>query len=128
MRIYLSGNEELASFHLPVVQAKAVEFANSCKRDGLSQNAMHFGFDDTGTQVSIQYVFGQTQVFIHAPHIIDVQTQGREEEQEPTPGTFYVETTQGYFWVHVLPDEEGELHVSLVPFEAVKQSEDIFSQ
>ena len=128
MRIYLSGNEELASFHLPVVQAKAVELANSCKRDGLSQNAMHFGFDDTGAQVSIQYVFGQTQAFIHAPHIIDVQTQGREEGQEPTLGTFYVETTQGYFWVHVLPGEEDELQVSLVPFGATKQGDDILSQ
>lgn len=67
MRVFFSGNEELARHHLPIVQSVANSFAERCKKAGLSQNAMAFSFNDTGAHASIQYVFGQLNVQISAP-------------------------------------------------------------
>ncbi len=70
MRVFFSGNEELARYHLPIVQSVANSFAERCKKAGLSQNAMAFSFNDTGAHASIQYVFGQLNVQISAPFTI----------------------------------------------------------
>lgn len=67
MRVFFSGNEELARHHLPIVKSVANSFAERCKKAGLSQNAMAFSFNDTGAHASIQYVFGQLNVQISAP-------------------------------------------------------------
>ena len=67
MRVFFSGNEDLARHHLPIVQSVANSFAERCKKAGLSQNAMAFSFNDTGAHASIQYVFGQLNVQISAP-------------------------------------------------------------
>ena len=82
MRIYLSGNEELASFHLPVVQAKAIEFEDRCKKSGLRQNAMHFEFSDTGTTASVLHVFGETSVSIYSPFSTTTETQEQRDSEE----------------------------------------------
>lgn len=129
MRIYVTGNENTARYHLPVVQARAMDFAERCKRAGLSQDAMAFSFEDTGTRVSVQYVFGQIQVQIASP-VIDAIPVAKEEEdnQVVMPGTFYMETSLGYFWVRVRKDDDGISRVELEAFEAMKSSDDIFSQ
>ena len=67
MRIFLSGNEDVCRWHLPVAQARAQEFVERCEKAGLKQNAFHFRFDDTGTSVQARYVFGQLSLQIHAP-------------------------------------------------------------
>ena len=129
MRIYVTGNEDTARYHLPVVQARAIDFAERCKRAGLSQDAMAFSFEDTGTRVSVQYVFGQIQVQIASPVIDSIPVAKEEEDNQVVmPGTFYMETSLGYFWIRVRKDDEGISRVELEAFEAMKSSDDIFSQ
>lgn len=129
MRIYVTGNEDTARYHLPVVQARAMDFAERCKCAGLSQDAMAFSFEDTGTRVSVQYVFGQIQVQIASPVIDSIPiAKEKEDNQVVMPGTFYMETSLGYFWVRVRKDDEGISRVELEAFEAMKSSDDISSQ
>lgn len=129
MRIFLSGNEDIARKHLPIAQAKVGEFVARTEKSGLLQNSFAFCFDDTGVEVVAQYAFGQVQMQVSAPFqpMIDL-VPDEEEIPVPIPGTFYIETGSGYFWVHVRTNEEGQRVVVLEPFEAMKASDDIFSQ
>lgn len=67
MRIFFSGDEDVCKRHLPVVQARANEFAKLTEKRGLKQNAFTYSFDDTGAVVRGAYVFGQLSVSIDAP-------------------------------------------------------------
>ena len=67
MRIFLSGNEDGARFHLPVAHAKVAAFADHCRKSGLKQNTFAFIFKETGTQVFASYSFGQVQMRVHSP-------------------------------------------------------------
>lgn len=68
MRLYFSGDEDVCKHHLPVVQARANEFAALTKKRGLQQNTTYINFDDTGAQAVVSYCFGQLNVGISAPY------------------------------------------------------------
>lgn len=124
MRIYLSGDENAARWHLPVAQVKVQEFARETQKAGLKQNRFTFLFKETGAIVHAQYVFGQVSMQIHAPFIPMVEEVAEEVEEPITgPKTFWVNTTQGYFWVEVRY-VEGVPKVILTPFIATKSTED----
>lgn len=129
MRIFISGNEDVCRWHLPVAQAKAMSFVERCEKAGLTQNTFHFRFEETGATMQAQYAFGQLSLQMHAP-FIPVEEEIREIEEEiiPEPGTFYIETAQGYFWVRVRENEEGERVVLLEKFEAMADPGNPFSQ
>lgn len=67
MRVFFSGDEDVCKRHLPVVQARAYEFAKLTEKRGLKQNAFSYSFDDTGATVRGAYVFGELSVSIDAP-------------------------------------------------------------
>lgn len=124
MRIFLSGNEDTARWHLPVAQAKFNEFISRCESSGLKQNTFAFVFEDTGTQVFGQYSFGEASLQIYSP-VRAITTSEKEQKTETVkscPRTFYIETDTGYFWVAVGRNEVGELNVSLIPFVAMTQN------
>lgn len=74
MRLFFSGNEELARHYAPIVTTISNNFAQLCKLRGLAQNASHFSLGEYGVAVSIHYSFGQLQAQIHAP--FSVQEEG----------------------------------------------------
>lgn len=120
MRIFLSGNEDVCRWHLPVAQTKALSFAERCEKAGLKQNTFHFRFEETGATMQAQYAFGQLSLQIHAPFIpVEEESSKDEEVFEVGPKTFWVNTTQGYFWVEVRYDDDGLPTVILTPFEAL---------
>lgn len=124
MRLFVSGNEELARLLLPIAQSKVMEFAARCEKAGLKQNTYTFLFEDTGVSVNAQYAFGQLSMQLHAPF---VQQEEDAEEQETLPicpRTFFIVTGSGYFWVIVGRDEDGEASVSLLPFTATVPNPD----
>ena len=92
MRIFLSGNEEVARYHLPVVRSKAEEFAARIERSGLKQSTMYFLFKDTGTWVSVSYVFGQVNVAV-----VGGTTPGGDEITKVERGDLYEWNTIGNF-------------------------------
>ena len=119
MRIFLSGNEDVAKWHLPVAQSKVAAFADECRKKGLKQNRFTFLFEETGAIVEAQYAFGQVAMQIHAPVIPLVEEEVEEQEdQESAPKTFWVSTTKGYFWVEVRY-VDGVPEVILTQFEAI---------
>lgn len=119
MRIYLSGDENAARWHLPVAQAKVREFAQETQKAGIKQNRFTFLFKETGAIVHAQYVFGQVSMQVHAPFIPLVEEPVEEPVDVPVgPKTFWVNTTQGYFWVEVRYTD-GVPRVILTPFEAI---------
>lgn len=123
MRIFLSGNEEAARWHLPIAQAKVNEFAARTEKSGFNQNTFTFLFEDTGTRVTAQYSFGQVSMQIHSPSLVTEEEGVEEEIFETQPKTFYVNTTQGYFWVEVRY-VNGVPAVILTPFTATVTAED----
>ena len=126
MRIFLSGDEDTAKWHLPVAQAKFNEFISRCKASGLKQDRFTFIFDDTGTQVFGQYSFGQSSLQIYSPISVPVEEESEETTTTTScPRTFYIETPSGYFWVIVRRDDENKLTVSLEPFEAFKSGTEL---
>lgn len=125
MRIFLSGDENAARWHLPVSQAKVGEFVKETEKSGLKQNRFTFLFKETGAIVHAQYAFGQVSMQVHAPFIPMVEEIVEEEEKpEVGPKTFWVNTTQGYFWVEVRYDKEGLPVVLLTKFTATKLGAD----
>jgi len=83
VRVFLSGNEELARTYLPIVKARAESLASLSKKRGLLQNAESFSFAESGTSVSIQYAFGQLQVSISSPFSTeDVSRKVLKSERE----------------------------------------------
>lgn len=118
MRIFLLGNEDVAKWHLPVAQSKVAAFADECRKKGLKQNRFTFLFEETGAIVEAQYAFGQVAMQIHAPFIPLVEEEIEEPIEElVAPKTFWVNTTQGYFWVEVRYIDNAP-QVILTPFEA----------
>lgn len=83
MRLFLSGNEEVARQHLPVVQSKAEAFAALTEKRGLKQNAFYMNFDDTGARAVVSYCYGQLNVGISAPF------KGGEEKPVEKKGRLY---------------------------------------
>ena len=92
-----------------------------CRREGLKQNTFHHIFEDTGTEVHAQYIFGQTSVQVYAPPQKSASTKKQEESKDDLscPRTFFIETTQGFFWVIVRRDEDGKPVVTLEKFQAM---------
>ena len=126
MRVFLSGNEDVARWHLPVAQSKVAAFADECRKQGLKQNRFTFLFKETGAMVEAQYAFGQVAMQIHAPFIPLVEESMEEQEEQIVhPKTFWVNTTQGYFWVEVRYTD-GVPQVILSPFTAVVGDEFVY--
>lgn len=129
MRIFLSGNEDVCRWHLPVAQAKALSFVERCEKAGLKQNTFHFRFEETGAVMQAQYAFGQLSLQMHAPFIpVEEESSKEEEVFEVGQKTFFINTTQGYFWVEVRYDEEGLPVVILTPFVAKMVADDGISE
>lgn len=128
MRVFLSGNEDVARWHLPVAQSKVAAFADECGKRGLKQNRFTFLFEETGVVVEAQYAFGQVAMQIHAPFIpMEEESEQVEEEPQPTPKVFWTRTTQGYFWVEVRY-VDGLSKVILTKFIATTVAEDGVSE
>jgi hypothetical protein len=128
VRIFLSGNEEAARWYLPIAQAKVNEFVARTEKAGLSQNTYSFIFEESGARVSAQYAFGQVSMQIHAPFIPIPMVEEEAEEGEEVfegPKTFYVNTTQGYFWVEVRYTD-GVPSVVLTQFVAMTGDEFVY--
>lgn len=126
MRIFLSGNEEVAKWHLPVAQSKVAAFADECRKSGLKQNRFTFLFKESGATVEAQYAFGQVAMQIHAPFIPMVEEEPEEQARvEVGPKTFWVNTAQGYFWVEVRY-VDGAPSVILTSFEAMVGDEFVY--
>lgn len=124
MRVFISGNEDVCRWHLPVAQAKALSFAERCEKSGLKQNTFHFRFEETGAVMQAQYAFGQLSLQIYAPFIhVEEVADKSEDVFETGPKTFWVNTTRGYFWVEVRYDDEGLPNVTLTQFVATTTAE-----
>lgn len=67
MRVFLSGNEEVARFHLPVAKSMAAEFAKRTEKSGLKQNAFSVLFKETGARAAMTYAFGEINLSVDAP-------------------------------------------------------------
>lgn len=118
MRLFVSGDEEICRLHLPIAQAKVREFAARCEKAGLKQNTYTFLFEDTGVSVRAQYAFGQLAMQLHAPTFVSEEETEEEEVLTACPKTFFIETANGYFWVEVGRNDEGNAVVTLTPFTA----------
>jgi len=126
VRIFLSGNEDVARWHLPVAQSKVDEFVARTQKAGLAQNTYQFLFEETGTKVFAQYAFGKTSLQIYSPSIPMVEEESKDDVSGTTePKIFWVHTTRGYFWVEVRY-ADGRPMVVLTPFEAVRGDEFVY--
>ena len=113
MRIYTEGDEQLSSFFLPVIKAKVAAWAERLVAEGKNSGSTSFLFPGSGVSASATYTFGQTDVQIYASAPVATEDNPEEEEVEQQPRTFFVSTTNGYFWVIV----SEEYVVSLVSFD-----------
>lgn len=125
MRIFLYGNKERAKWHLPVVEAKFRSFVMGCKARGLKQDRFTLRFEEDGTTVFGQYYYGSESIQIYSPGTTKVVKEKSKDDLsvEPTPKTFWVNTTKGYYWVEVRYTD-GVPKVILTSFVAKKVSED----
>lgn len=124
MRLFVSGDEEICRLHLPIAQAKVREFAVRCEKAGLKQNTYTFLFEDTGVSVRAQYAFGQLAMQLHAPTFVSEEETEEEDVLTACPKTFFIETVNGYFWVEVGRNDDGDAVVTLTPFTAKVRSEE----
>lgn len=117
MRIFLYGNEEVAKWHLPVIEEKFSDFVSRCEKAGLKQDRFTLYFEEDGTEVYGQYIFGQSSIQVYSPwKTVKVVKEKLElPEVEPKDKTFYVSTTKGYFWVEVRYVDNAP-QVILTPF------------
>jgi hypothetical protein len=126
VRIFFSGDEEVGRRHLPIAQAKVNEFVARTRSAGLSQDTFSFIFEESGARIFAQYAFGQVSMQIHAPFIPLAEEEPEEpEESFAGPKTFYVNTTQGYFWVEVRY-VDGVAMVVLTPFSAAQGDDFVY--
>lgn len=103
MRIFLYGNEEVAKWHLPVIEEKFSDFVSRCEKAGLKQDRFTLYFEEDGTEVYGQYTFGQSSIQVYSPRktVKVVKEKLELPEVEPKDKTFYASTSKGYFWVEV---------------------------
>ena len=122
MRIFLSGDKDLANWHLPVAKSLLTSFAKQCESAGIKQKRFTHYFEETKTTVYGQYTFGELSLQIHSPEVKVTQVKPKDTEElfEPKPRTFYIETSQGFFWVIVGRDKDGKPVVNLQKFVAIE--------
>lgn len=125
-RIFLQGNEDVARWHLPVVLSRFKAFVFRCKNSGLKQDRFTMTFEEDGTVVFGQYFYGEESVQIYSPvrKAITKEESIIDLSAETKPKTFFIHTSQGYFWVEVRHDKEGLPVVLLTKFTATKLSDD----
>ena len=82
-------------------------------------------FEEDGTVVFGQYFYGEESVQIYSPvRTIVIEEKSKDDLSVTTePKTFFINTTQGYFWVEVRYNE-GLPVVILTPFVAKKPADD----
>jgi hypothetical protein len=124
-RIFLQGNEDVARWHLPVVLSRFKAFVSRCKNSGLKQDRFTMTFEEDGTVVFGQYFYGEESVQIYSPvRTIVIEEKSKDDlSVETKPKTFFINTTQGYFWVEVRYGKEGLPVVLLTKFVATKSSD-----
>jgi hypothetical protein len=124
-RIFLQGNEDVARWHLPVVLSRFKAFVSRCKNSGLKQDRFTMTFEEDGTVVFGQYFYGEESVQIYSPvRTIVIEEKSKDDlSVETKPKTFFISTSQGYFWVEVRYDKEGLPVVLLTKFTATKSSD-----
>jgi hypothetical protein len=129
-RIYLQGNEDVARWHLPVALSKFKAFVERCKKAGLKQDTFSMVFDEDSTMVFGQYFYGSENLQISSPvkSVVIEERSSFDLSVEVGPKTFWVNTTQGYFWVEVRYDDEGLPVVTLTPFVAKAVGDDGISE
>lgn len=111
MRVFLSGDEESARYHLPVAQAKVAAFVDRCKRAGLKQNTFAFIFKETGARVFAQYSFEAVQMQVDAPHRpLEDEVVEPEEKEPPSLVVFTGDETLGYNFAIVPIGEGGPIY------------------
>lgn len=124
-RIFLQGNEDVARWHLPVVLSRFKAFVSRCKNSGLKQDRFTMTFEEDGTVVFGQYFYGEESIQIYSPvrSIIIEEKSINDLSATTEPKTFFINTTQGYFWIEVRYDDEGLPVVLLTKFKATKSSD-----
>lgn len=125
-RIFLQGNEAVARWHLPVVLSKFKAFVRRCKGVGLKQDRFTMFFEDTGTSVFGQYFYGEESIQLYSPFrqkVIGERSKIDSSAKEIVK-TFYVVTSQGYFWVEVRQASVGNPVVVLTKFAATVTAAD----
>lgn len=65
MRLFISGDEEVAKWHLPLSEQR-LEVRVTYKKRGLKQNTFYMNFDDKSATV-VSYCYGELNVGISAP-------------------------------------------------------------
>jgi hypothetical protein len=125
VNIFISGNEERAKWHLPVVEAKFRSFVLNCQRRGLKQNSFQLNFEEDGTVAEGQYHYGTGSIQIYSPgKITTIQEESKDDlSVEVEPKTFWINTSKGYYWVEVRYTD-GVPRVILTPFTAQTPSDD----
>ena len=127
MRIAFTGNTLRCEEALPVAKARAAALKERCEKAGLSQDVDSYFDSSALAVVRIVYVFGELQVFISAEFESREEAEEKEEKREVPehlPGTFYMITTGGFFWIKPKVVEGKLVDVELEAFEGIKINEE----
>lgn len=115
MRIFLSGNEEVCKWHLPVAKGRALAFAALCKTRKLFQNVTSFTFVDTKTEVSIQYINGEITVRLYSPiHVFNVVRKEKRKEENKFNFLISVGTEEAGYYVLIVDNFGNTISVEFI--------------